>query len=108
MVLVKRTAAWRWRERARAKLAGGFALLFAPLKTARLDYMVQKAVEMGVSRLQPVLTRHGQVTRVNLSECVRTQSRPRNNAASSLPESSAVPLARLLAAGSRAPPGVLR
>ncbi len=40
--------------------------LFAPLKSARLDYMVQKAVEMGVSRLQPVLTRHGQVTRVNL------------------------------------------
>jgi 16S rRNA (uracil1498-N3)-methyltransferase len=40
--------------------------LFAPLKHARLDYMVQKAVEMGVSRLQPVLTRHGQVGRVNL------------------------------------------
>ena len=40
--------------------------LFAPLKHARLDYMVQKAVEMGASRLQPVLTRHAQVTRVNL------------------------------------------
>ncbi|HUI15486.1 MAG TPA: 16S rRNA (uracil(1498)-N(3))-methyltransferase, partial [Xanthobacteraceae bacterium] len=40
--------------------------LFAPLKAARLDYMVQKAVEMGVSRLVPMLTRHGQVTRVNL------------------------------------------
>jgi 16S rRNA (uracil1498-N3)-methyltransferase len=40
--------------------------LFAPLKHARLDYMVQKAVEMGVSLLQPVLTRHTQVTRVNL------------------------------------------
>jgi 16S rRNA (uracil1498-N3)-methyltransferase len=39
--------------------------LFAPLKAARLDYMVQKAVEMGVSVLQPVLTRHGQVTRIN-------------------------------------------
>lgn len=39
--------------------------LFAPLKSARLDYLVQKAVEMGVSRLQPVLTRHGQVARVN-------------------------------------------
>ncbi|MDR3422172.1 MAG: 16S rRNA (uracil(1498)-N(3))-methyltransferase [Xanthobacteraceae bacterium] len=38
--------------------------LFAPLKAARLDYMVQKAVEMGVSRLQPVLTRHSQVARV--------------------------------------------
>jgi 16S rRNA (uracil1498-N3)-methyltransferase len=40
--------------------------LFAPLKAARLDYIVQKAVEMGVSRLQPVLTRHSQVARVNL------------------------------------------
>jgi 16S rRNA (uracil1498-N3)-methyltransferase len=45
--------------------AGDLHYLFAPLKAARLDYMVQKAVEMGVSRLQPVLTRHGQVTRVN-------------------------------------------
>src|SRR5580698_10393805 len=39
--------------------------LFAPLKAARLDYMVQKAVEMGVSKLQPVLTRHTQAARVN-------------------------------------------
>jgi 16S rRNA (uracil1498-N3)-methyltransferase len=39
---------------------------FAPLKHSRLDYMVQKAVEMGASRLQPVLTRHTQVTRINL------------------------------------------
>jgi 16S rRNA (uracil1498-N3)-methyltransferase len=41
--------------------------LFAPLKHARLDYMVQKAVEMGVSRLQPVFTRHTQAERVNLA-----------------------------------------
>ncbi len=40
--------------------------LFAPLKHARLDYMAQKAVEMGASRLQPVLTRHAQAARVNL------------------------------------------
>jgi 16S rRNA (uracil1498-N3)-methyltransferase len=40
--------------------------LFAPLKHARLDYMVQKAVEMGVGRMQPVITRHTQVSRVNL------------------------------------------
>jgi 16S rRNA (uracil1498-N3)-methyltransferase len=39
---------------------------FAPLKHARLDYMVQKAVELGVSRLQPVTTRHTQMSRVNL------------------------------------------
>jgi 16S rRNA (uracil1498-N3)-methyltransferase len=40
--------------------------LFAPLKHARLDYLVQKAVEMGASKLQPVITRHTQVARVNL------------------------------------------
>jgi 16S rRNA (uracil1498-N3)-methyltransferase len=39
--------------------------VFAPLKHARLDYMVQKAVEMGASSLQPVLTRFTQVSRVN-------------------------------------------
>src|ERR1700686_5478424 len=44
--------------------------VFAPLKHARLDYMVQKAVEMGASRLQPVLTRFTQVSRVN-SERIR-------------------------------------
>src|ERR1700676_4585206 len=41
------------------------ACIFAPLKHARLDYMVQKAVEMGASSLQPVLTRFTQVARVN-------------------------------------------
>jgi 16S rRNA (uracil1498-N3)-methyltransferase len=41
------------------------AYVFAPLKHARLDYMVQKAVEMGASSLQPVLTRFTQVARVN-------------------------------------------
>ncbi len=39
--------------------------LFAPLKAARLDYMVQKAVEMGASRIRPVLTRFTQVSRLN-------------------------------------------
>jgi 16S rRNA (uracil1498-N3)-methyltransferase len=42
------------------------AYVFAPLKHARLDYMVQKAVEMGASSLQPVLTRFTQVSRVNV------------------------------------------
>lgn len=41
------------------------AYVFAPLKHARLDYIVQKAVEMGAARLEPVLTRHTQVARVN-------------------------------------------
>ena len=41
-------------------------LCFAPLKHARLDYVVQKAVEMGAARLRPVLTRRTQVARLNL------------------------------------------
>lgn len=39
---------------------------FAPLKQARLDYMVQKAVEMGASRLWPVLTQFTQVNKLNM------------------------------------------
>ena len=41
------------------------AYVFAPLKHARLDYMVQKAIEMGAASLQPVLTRFTQASRVN-------------------------------------------
>lgn len=44
---------------------GDLHYLFAPLKHARQDYMVQKAVEMGASLLQPVLTRHTHADRVN-------------------------------------------
>lgn len=45
---------------------GTLGYAFAPLKHARLDYMVQKAVEMGAASLSPVITRHTQVARVNL------------------------------------------
>lgn len=55
------------REKLREQTASAdLHLLFAPLKHARLDYMVQKAVEMGASRLAPVLTRRTQVSRLNL------------------------------------------
>ncbi len=40
--------------------------LFAPLKKARLDYMVQKAVEMGADQLQPVITEHTQFQKLNM------------------------------------------
>ena len=50
----------------RAQTAGpDIHYLFAPLKHARLDYMVQKATEMGASKLQPVLTRRTVAARVN-------------------------------------------
>ena len=38
--------------------------LFAPLKRARLDYMAQKATELGASTLRPVITRHTVAERV--------------------------------------------
>ncbi len=38
--------------------------LFAPLKRARLDYIVQKATELGASALRPVITRHTVAERV--------------------------------------------
>ncbi|MEX0589578.1 MAG: 16S rRNA (uracil(1498)-N(3))-methyltransferase [Xanthobacteraceae bacterium] len=54
-------------SRARRQTAPGeLGFAFAPLKHARLDYMVQKAVEMGAALLTPVFTRHTQVARVNL------------------------------------------
>ncbi|MBS3849384.1 MULTISPECIES: 16S rRNA (uracil(1498)-N(3))-methyltransferase [Devosia] len=37
---------------------------FAPLKSERLDYVIQKAVEMGVGTIQPVITRYTQVNRL--------------------------------------------
>jgi 16S rRNA (uracil1498-N3)-methyltransferase len=40
-------------------------LLFAPIKGDRVDWVAEKATELGVARLQPVMTRHTVVTRVN-------------------------------------------
>jgi 16S rRNA (uracil1498-N3)-methyltransferase len=48
--------------------------LFAPLKHARLDYVAQKAVEMGARRLRPVITRRTQAARVNI-ERLRANAR---------------------------------
>jgi 16S rRNA (uracil1498-N3)-methyltransferase len=41
-------------------------LVFAPIKKTPADYVVQKATEIGVRRLVPVITRRTIVTRVNL------------------------------------------
>ncbi len=40
-------------------------LVFAPIKRARLDFVAEKAVELGCSLLQPVFTRYTDVSRVN-------------------------------------------
>jgi 16S rRNA (uracil1498-N3)-methyltransferase len=63
----KRAAVLRVVERTRAQEGGpDIDYCFAPLKHARLDYVVQKAVEMGAARLRPVITRRTQVSRLNL------------------------------------------
>jgi 16S rRNA (uracil1498-N3)-methyltransferase len=41
-------------------------LLFAPIKRAQLDWLVEKATELGVAALLPVWTARTQVERVNL------------------------------------------
>ncbi|MDF2763717.1 MAG: rRNA methyltransferase [Rhodospirillales bacterium] len=41
-------------------------LLFAPIKGDRIDTIAEKATELGAARLQPVMTRHTVVTRVNV------------------------------------------
>lgn len=51
---------------AEARMPPDIDYVFAPLKHARLDYMVQKATELGARRLVPVITRRTVVERVNL------------------------------------------
>ena len=43
-------------------------MCFAPLKAGRLDYMIQKSVEMGAGVLQPVLTDFTQNHRLNMDK----------------------------------------
>ena len=55
-------------ERTRKQTSGpDLHLLFAPLKRARIDYLAQKATEMGSALLQPVVTRRTQAERVKTS-----------------------------------------
>jgi 16S rRNA (uracil1498-N3)-methyltransferase len=100
LAMQKRAAALAIGARIRAQTTpADLHYLFAPLKSARLDYMVQKAVEMGVSRLQPVLTGHGQVTRIN-TERMRANAIEAAEQCGilSLPEvAPPIPLARFLA-----------
>ena len=54
------------RRVAEAKLPPDIDYIFAPLKHARLDYVVQKATELGARRLRPVMTSRTVAERVNL------------------------------------------
>ncbi len=65
--VAKRSCTLVAKEQVREQAGGAdIAYYFAPLKRARLDYMVQKATEMGVAKMQPVMTAHTVPSRVNL------------------------------------------
>jgi 16S rRNA (uracil1498-N3)-methyltransferase len=67
IVAAKKLCSIRQIEKVREQTAAqDIHYAFAPLKQGRLDYMVQKAVEMGASALQPVITAHTAVSRVNI------------------------------------------
>ncbi|MEN3974229.1 16S rRNA (uracil(1498)-N(3))-methyltransferase [Emcibacter sp. SYSU 3D8] len=66
-VLGKKAGTARLHERVREQTAvPDLWLAFAPIKGARLDFVVQKATELGVAVLQPVLTERSVVRNVNL------------------------------------------
>ena len=55
------------RQQTRAQEAvPDLALAFAPIKKGRVDWLVEKAVELGVARLQPVITQRTIVDKLNL------------------------------------------
>jgi 16S rRNA (uracil1498-N3)-methyltransferase len=79
LVFNGRDGEWLARRGAKSKKAVGLVLVeqtrpqpphpdlvycFAPLKQGRLDYLVQKAVEMGAGVLQPVVTQHTQMAKI--------------------------------------------
>ena len=67
VAVTRKMMALRLEARVREQTApGDLHYIFAPLKHARLDYIVQKAVEMGASTIHPVLTRRTQTARVNM------------------------------------------
>ena len=78
---------------------GDLWLVFAPIKRARLDFMVEKATELGVSALCPVITAHTNVERLNpdrLAAIAREAAEQSERL--TLPEiRAAQPLARLIA-----------
>jgi 16S rRNA (uracil1498-N3)-methyltransferase len=73
-------------------------LLFAPVKKARTDFIVEKAVELGVSRLQPILTDYTNSERFRRDKAeAHVREAAEQCGALSLPGvEEAVPLARLL------------
>jgi 16S rRNA (uracil1498-N3)-methyltransferase len=73
-------------------------LFFAPIKHARLDFLIEKATELGVAVLQPVITERTQIARVapeKLFETAREAAEQCERLDVPLVE-AAIPLAKLL------------
>lgn len=99
--LGKRGAQLRCLAETRPQRAGpDLWLLFAPLKRARIDLLVEKATELGVARLQPVITRRTVAARINrerlLAHAVEAAEQCERLTVPDLAEP--LPLARCLAA----------
>jgi 16S rRNA (uracil1498-N3)-methyltransferase len=63
----KRAVTLKLRERLREMEAvPDLWLLFAPIKKGRIDWLIEKATELGIARLQPVITHRTIVDRLNL------------------------------------------
>lgn len=41
-------------------------LIFAPIKNSRIDYLLEKATELGATKLTPILTKHTVVDKINI------------------------------------------
>jgi len=62
----KKTTEIAIHEKLRAPAAGAALwLCCAPIKKAHFDYMIEKATELGVSEIQPILTQRTQIRDVN-------------------------------------------
>src|SRR5258708_22717986 len=81
-------------------------LAFAPVKRTRIDFLVEKATELGVSALQPVLTERTQGERVNLDRLrANVRAAAEQTERLTLPEVRApLPLARALELWPAGPP----
>jgi 16S rRNA (uracil1498-N3)-methyltransferase len=63
----RRTASVIVEQQSRAQMSEpDLWLVFAPIKRARIDYLIEKATELGASALVPAITRHTIVERLNL------------------------------------------
>jgi 16S rRNA (uracil1498-N3)-methyltransferase len=81
------------------QLEPGPALLFAPLKRLRQEFLIEKATELGVTSLTPVLCRRSVVDRINRNRVVSIAIEAAEQCGRlTLPEvDQAVPLAERLA-----------